>query len=219
MFEKNCRYCSQIIRVKDKRRKFCDSSCAAKYNNIGLNRWGQKSKYYELPLPKCLNCRDTVKRHDRKYCSMKCANQHIALERYGSYTATTAKIECEVCNGDFVPSHSDITVCSKKCSNIRIKQNKIKLWQKDPHSATVLGHGLSRVIRLYLIEQADNQCSKCQWGKVNPTTGKVPLEINHIDGDSTNNNSDNLEVLCPNCHSLTPTYKALNKGRSTRLRK
>ena len=53
----------------------------------------------------------------------------------------------------------------------------------------------------------------------NPTTGKIPLELHHKDGDYSNNDEDNLELLCPNCHSLTATYKnALNhtgrKGRS-----
>ena len=53
--------------------------------------------------------------------------------------------------------------------------------------------------------------------KKNPITGKVPLTINHIDGNPRNNNPDNLEVLCPNCHALTPNYGALNKGNSNRI--
>ena len=36
--------------------------------------------------------------------------------------------------------------------------------------------------------------------------------LEHIDGNSENNSLDNLKLLCPNCHSLTPTYKNLNKG-------
>ncbi len=44
-------------------------------------------------------------------------------------------------------------------------------------------------------------------------TGRIPVEIEHIDGDWTNNLPSNLTLLCPNCHSLTPTYRALNRGR------
>lgn len=44
----------------------------------------------------------------------------------------------------------------------------------------------------------------------------MPLEVEHIDGDSTNNKEYNLTLLCPNCHSLTKTYRGLNKGNGTR---
>ena len=38
----------------------------------------------------------------------------------------------------------------------------------------------------------------------------------HKDGDYTNNKEENLQLLCPNCHSLTETYGILNKGNSKR---
>jgi hypothetical protein len=62
-------------------------------------------------------------------------------------------------------------------------------------------------------------CCKCGWHKINKTSGKIPLEINHIDGDSTNNVESNLELICPNCHSLTSTYRGLNKGHGRKERK
>lgn len=36
---------------------------------------------------------------------------------------------------------------------------------------------------------------------------KLSLELDHIDGNNQNNSRDNLRVLCPNCHSLTPTFR------------
>ena len=42
--------------------------------------------------------------------------------------------------------------------------------------------------------------------------GKISLEIDHIDGDNTNNQLSNLRYLCPNCHALTETYKGKNKA-------
>ena len=47
---------------------------------------------------------------------------------------------------------------------------------------------------------------------LNDYTQKIPLEVEHIDGNFQNNNEDNLILLCPNCHSLTSTYKGANKG-------
>jgi hypothetical protein len=50
-------------------------------------------------------------------------------------------------------------------------------------------------------------CDNTEW------LGKpIPLEIDHIDGNAGNNFPDNLRLLCPNCHSQTPTHKARNKG-------
>lgn len=77
---------------------------------------------------------------------------------------------------------------------------------------------LSRNIRRYMLKKYDYKCSRCGWGEINPYTNTVPLEIEHIDGDYTNNNEDNLDVLCPNCHSLTSTYKGANKGHGRQER-
>jgi hypothetical protein len=41
----------------------------------------------------------------------------------------------------------------------------------------------------------------------------IPLELDHIDGDRSNNLLENLRLLCPNCHALTPTYRGRNIGR------
>lgn len=38
--------------------------------------------------------------------------------------------------------------------------------------------------------------------KIHPITGEPPLHVHHIDGDATNNSEDNLQLLCPNCHSF-----------------
>jgi hypothetical protein len=41
--------------------------------------------------------------------------------------------------------------------------------------------------------------------------GKIPIELSHKDGNFMNNKIDNLELICPNCHSLTDSYKGTNK--------
>lgn len=72
---------------------------------------------------------------------------------------------------------------------------------------------ISDSIRTYLLQKYNNKCQKCGWGELNPITGKCPLEIHHIDGNHANNKLDNLELLCPNCHSLTKNYKYLNSKK------
>lgn len=56
------------------------------------------------------------------------------------------------------------------------------------------------------------KCEDCGWAKRAPD-GRLPLELDHINGDSNDNRLDNLRVLCPNCHSLQPTHRGKNKKR------
>lgn len=42
--------------------------------------------------------------------------------------------------------------------------------------------------------------------------GEISLEIDHINGDNTDNQIQNLRYLCPNCHALTETYRGRNKA-------
>ena len=67
--------------------------------------------------------------------------------------------------------------------------------------------------------EANNACTKCGYAKQRDDGFSI-LEMNHIDGDHKNNKRENLEILCPNCHALTPNYKnygRTNKRTSTRL--
>jgi len=67
-------------------------------------------------------------------------------------------------------------------------------------------------VRRYLFERQAS-CWVCGWAEVHPVTGRIPLHIDHIDGDWSNNQPPNLRLLCPNCHALTASYGALNRGR------
>ena len=78
---------------------------------------------------------------------------------------------------------------------------------------------LSMHIKKYIFEKYNYQCSICGWNKINPYTKMIPLEIEHIDGNFENNSEDNLTLLCPNCHSLTSTYKGANFNHGRKARK
>lgn len=108
--------------------------------------------------------------------------------------------------------------CSNKCQLDYQHHLYIQRWLNGEETGMQGGEKVSEHIRVYLIEKHGNKCSVCNWAQVNVTTGKVPVQIDHIDGDYRNNKEFNLRLLCPNCHSLTPTFGALNtgKGRSKR---
>lgn len=107
--------------------------------------------------------------------------------------------------------------CSPECFHEYKHKHFIENWKNGVKDGVNGEYGVSGAIRKYLFEKYNCRCQKCGWGEINETTGKVPLQIHHIDGDYRNNKEDNLQLLCPNCHSLTETYMSLNKnGRKSR---
>lgn len=111
-----------------------------------------------------------------------------------------------------------VKYCNNQCQADYQYKTYIDNWKLGLESGMRGNYQLSKHIRRYLLEKANNKCQLCGWGEYNLHTGTLPLEIDHIDGNYQNNSEDNLRVLCPNCHSLTPTYKGANRasGRKDR---
>lgn len=110
--------------------------------------------------------------------------------------------------------------CSNTCQAEHQYNQWIQRWQSGEELG-VRGQLVSKHIKRYLFNKYKNSCARCGWNQVNPFTGNLPLEIEHIDGNYTNNKEDNLILLCQNCHSLTATYKGANRGhgRTSRRKK
>lgn len=61
-------------------------------------------------------------------------------------------------------------------------------------------------IRTILIHKRGRKCEKCGWDLKNQFHNIIPVQLHHKDGNKDNNFEDNLEILCPNCHSLTEHF-------------
>ena len=101
--------------------------------------------------------------------------------------------------------------CSIKCAHHLAREAKFAQFMRGEYPPKITALPLLRrfIIRNLGIEA----CMGCGWAKRHPITGRVLVEVEHKDGDWRNNKPENLTLLCPNCHSLTPTYRGLNRGR------
>lgn len=130
---------------------------------------------------------------------------------------TSSTMKCRTCKAEL--SGKQRIFCSNICQMDQKYLEFIAAWRQGEESGNWSdGQGVSTHVRRYLHEKYGGLCSKCGWREINPVTGKCPLQVNHINGLSQDTREENLELLCPNCHSLTPTFGRLNIGRGRKRR-
>lgn len=101
----------------------------------------------------------------------------------------------------------------------RISQKSRNKFTEDDlcqHSLASTG-----LVKKFLIRSGLKQevCEICGWAEKRECDGKIPIELHHINGDNSDNRIQNLQILCPNCHALTPTYSGKNKVNKVRRTK
>jgi Zn finger protein HypA/HybF involved in hydrogenase expression len=117
---------------------------------------------------------------------------------------------CQHCGQEHKRKHS---TTNKFCDN-RCQAEYVWLTETKPRvlRGEITSNSIGPIKR-FLIQETGNRCEGCNtppmWNG-NPLT----LQVDHIDGNSENNTLDNLRLLCPNCHSQTPTHG--NKGSKRR---
>lgn len=140
------------------------------------------------------------------------AHQVAHKNRPTRYSVSRKKIrethECLFCKAEFEHNtHSENKFCSIKCFGD---------YRWEVVSKKKIEQGIGGNYKRYLKENFGDVCSEC--GQPNTWNNKpLTLQLDHIDGNSDNNQLSNLRLLCPNCHTQTVTHGS--KGHGSRYRK
>ena len=75
----------------------------------------------------------------------------------------------------------------------------------------------SHILKIKLIRDGIKE-KKCEICGAFIWQGKeLPLELHHIDGNHFNNDFNNLQILCPNCHSIQEGNAGANVGKYNKV--
>ena len=167
---------------------------------------------------KCKNCGKEVIRTfadikksktNNFFCNRSCSatyNGEKHPKRKKVYNENRFKY-CIFCKKELVKTQKKY--CNNTCRNNHEYEKFLKKWfdGADDGCRGKNKENKSTYIERYLREKYGNKCQKCGWNEINEYTGKVPLDVHHINGDWKNNKEENLELICLNCHSLTINYR------------
>lgn len=149
-------------------------------------------------------------------------------------------MNCENCSTNIIIIYGSGRFCSQKCARgFSTKKNRKEINEKVSYS--LKGRSIHNTnnwndqtlikIRKTYKEKRDNipfelasseikkerifleQNERCNCCGITDWNGKpLSFELEHKDGNNLNNDRQNLEVLCPNCHSQTTTWRGRNKS-------
>ena len=155
----------------------------------------------------CFHCsKETT---NPKFCSNSCAAKHNnkGVRRHGKGPTVRECLRCskETTNPKY---------CGIKCQKEYETSLKEEAFKRGEYKGKRLLYARNRWNRKYLSKEFGESCNSCGIEEWNGSP--INLEVNHIDGQAYNNVLENLELLCPNCHSQTETFRNLGGRKSDR---
>ena len=184
--------------------RFCGRKCAnsrdtaGRYvNRVCINCGIEISVKINTPemYVKCPNCKKKEKR--------KKSNDLNGRDINGRVIKLGIKKYCKNCEKEL--KSGLISFCCWQCgADYKVGEIYRKIMESNGLGFT------ARIIKKFLISSGGNICSICglsEW------MGKpIPIIIDHINGRASENNLDNLRLVCANCDAQLPTYKSKNKN-------
>jgi 5-methylcytosine-specific restriction endonuclease McrA len=152
---------------------------------------------------KCKQCEKEILK-GKTFCDSSCSAKYNNSKR--------EKKPFPICKNCSKELNNRVKVyCDNKCQAEDIRNSKtIPLYLRGEITQR-------NTLRGILNRERGHICNSC--GIVEYNGKEIVLEVNHIDGNPFNNMPDNLELICPNCHSQTTSFKGRNKGNGRKLGK
>jgi len=146
------------------------------------------------------------------FCSLSCRNSRDWDEVDKEKKRISAKLSNKVKEAGInlslrLKDDSDLI---KKWKNNALKKNKEaneKILNEEYKNLS-----FERLRKRIILEQ-NGRCNNLECGIDSWLGKKISLELEHKDGNNLNNSRENLECLCPNCHSITETWRGRNKSK------
>ena len=141
-------------------------------------------QYKRKPNTTCLICKTSIyrrpvemKRNEgRVFCSQTCYGIHCRREK-----------PCLICKQPILAGLNKKT-CSRACANIHRIGIRYKIGRPKDKAVA------ERALKIRLLKERGTVCEKCGYSK------SEILQVHHKNRDRKNNNLNNLELICPNCH-------------------
>jgi len=148
----------------------------------------------QIPYPKRRNT----------YCNQACAARHLK-PRKGTGTQHPG---CRKCGA---PTSTRNHVYNTFCDPCIAAGEHIRRARSSEECKS------DKALRSYLLRTRPHRCETC--GRKTWQGQPIPLEVDHKDGNGTNNKENNVHLICPNCHAQRPTSKGKNRGKGRKKRR
>lgn len=135
-------------------------------------------------------------------CSYGCGRRATYKNKSGNLMCCSTATQCPV---NRLKNSNSVTVAHTKTEMGWSCLTKEQRMGKLNTRYAVFGIPGKGQFKNALLFERGHRCECC---KLTEWLGKpITLELEHSDGIKTNNTRENLKLLCPNCHSQTPTWR------------
>lgn len=154
----------------------------------------------------------------KRFCSRGCSNRFRTGIIYETkYNPDAIRIIYKCLNCDSKINHNrneKRKFCSKSCFGSYSQKQTLNKIRNGTFKLNGVGNAKNRYYKLFLVTEYGHKCMVCNTSE---WMGQpIPLQVDHLDGNSDNDELSNIRIICPNCHAQTSNYCGKNKGNGKR---
>ena len=138
-----------------------------------------------------------------KFCSRSCHDKGKVYKKVGTKPREARELRIkkrmsvsEISKALNIPYRSTASYV-KQFPLSKDERDTKRLKKQEERLSKLIPKSTRAIMKRYRISHCEYP--KCRW--------KVTLETHHVDGNHDNWNRSNIQILCPNHHSITPNYR------------